>query len=355
MKKLNKGLRILWSLILCVLLIGCGSSKPASNESATASGAMNSQDAAYGVADFDAKEAYDAHEEVANEIAQNQDTSQKLVYTGSLSIETLEYDESVKNMRSLVNQFSGVIESEDETDNAYNWYSTEYKKTRGTKAIYLTVRIPTKDFQNFLEAMGGTGKIINRSTNVENITRQYNSVSTDIESYQIQQRRLLEMLEQAQSVEDMITIESRLSEVERQLRQKENERSVMDTDVELSTVYIEIREVMEFTPEETGWVTTNFWRRLGSTIKSSWTHLIYLIQQVIFFIINVIPYIVVFMPLLYLVNWIIKHFPKEIKMFKRISDFFHDLFKKNKDGNNENKNENKEKNKNKNNKKEEQQ
>ena len=48
MKKLNKGLRILWALILCVLLIGCGSSKPASNESATASGAMNSQDAAYG-------------------------------------------------------------------------------------------------------------------------------------------------------------------------------------------------------------------------------------------------------------------------------------------------------------------
>ena len=129
MKRINKGLRLLWTLILCVLLIGCGSGKQTYNNGA-ASGAMNSQDAAYGVADFDAKEAYDAHEEVANEIAQNQDTSQKLVYTGSLSIETLEYDESVKNMRSLVNQFSGVIESEDETDNAYNWYSTEYKKTR---------------------------------------------------------------------------------------------------------------------------------------------------------------------------------------------------------------------------------
>ncbi|MBR2825497.1 MAG: DUF4349 domain-containing protein [Solobacterium sp.] len=315
MKKISKGFLFVWILIACVLFVGCGRSSGAMTSDSNSS---VPQAAAGGIATYDEKteEAYlEESMQAIEDWAEEVQTEQKLVYTGSLSIETLKYEDTLKNMRNLIKQYSGIIEEEQESDNAYNWYATDYKKTRGTKSIYLTVRIPTKDFAKFLEEMEGTGKVIQRSTNVENITRRYNSVSTDIESYQIQQKRLLEMMQTAQTVEEMIVIESRLSEVERQLRQSENERNIMDTDVALSTVYIDIREVMEYTPEESGLVISNFWKRLVSTFKWSWEFFIYLVQQAILLVVRIIPFVIVFVPLFFVLRWIWNILPKDFRNY----------------------------------------
>lgn len=319
MKQMKK---FIVSIITIILLMGCGGNSGSAQYTGghyaaeTNSAAMTTE----GVADYsyDAKEAAEEAEGTSETVL----SQEKLVYRGSLSIETLGYEETVKNMRALIQQFNGIVENENESDNAGNWYSTSYQKTRGTKDISLTVRIPTKDFNAFLEAMEGTGKIVNRSTNVENITRRYNSVSTEIESLKIQQERLLEMLKNAETVEDMILIESRLSEVETQLKLRQNERADMDTDVNYSTVNIYIREVMEYTPAETGMVTANFWRRVGETFKWAFTFFIYLIQQIVLTIIRLIPIAIIAVPVIFLFRYLRKKFPKKEKVTKERKPFF---------------------------------
>ena len=75
---------------------------------------------------------------------------------------------------------------------------------------------------------------------------RYNDQSILIESLEKQETRLLEMMDKAETIEDMITIESRLSEVQTQLNQARNTLAGYDTDIDYSTINVQIEEVPFF-------------------------------------------------------------------------------------------------------------
>lgn len=68
-------------------------------------------------------------------------------------------------------------------------------------------------------------------------------------------------LEQAESIEEMMTIESRLSDIRYQLESMESQLRTYDSQIEYSTVSLYISEVVELTPVETKEQTT--WERIS--------------------------------------------------------------------------------------------
>ena len=169
---------------------------------------------------------------------------EKLVYTGGLSVETTSFASTLTRIRQSITDMGGFIESENDSDDSYGWYMEGYRKSSSTLSSYIHARIPSSRFYEFLDGIEGEGaKVTNRYVNVENISRRYSETATSIESYQIQERRLLAMMEEAKRVSDMLEIESRLSEVQGYLKQYQNALSGMDTDVAYSTVSINVREV----------------------------------------------------------------------------------------------------------------
>ncbi len=216
-------------------------------------------------------------------------TGDKLVYTGSISLETLDYDTTVSEVRSRIEEYKGIIENENESSSNYDWYQND-NDGYDRRYLYLTVRIPTESYEKFLDEMEGSGHVVSKSSNVENISRQYNDNSIEIEALEKQQTRLLEMLDQAQSVEDMVTIESRLSEVETQLNQKKSYQAQMDTDVEYSTVNIDISEVNQYTPSEDH-PLGNFGKRFVDGVKSGWHDFLWFLQELVIFLVGHIPHI----------------------------------------------------------------
>ena len=72
---------------------------------------------------------------------------------------------------------------------------------------------------------------------------------------QAENDRLLELMEKAESIEDIITIEQRLSNVRYQIESMEAQLRTYDNKVDYSTVHLDVSEVKELTPvhEETLW------------------------------------------------------------------------------------------------------
>ncbi len=170
--------------------------------------------------------------------------AEKLVYTGNLTVETTQFTLTLSRIRDTITEMGGFIESEEDSDDSNGWYREGYTKSSSTLRTYLQARIPSSRFYEFLDGIEGDGaKVINRSVNVRNISRQYSEIATTIESYEIQEQRLLEMMKDATRVSDMLEIEARLSEVQNSLKQYSNTLAGMDTDVAYSTVSIDIREV----------------------------------------------------------------------------------------------------------------
>lgn len=239
--------------------------------------------------------------------------SDKLVYTCDLRIQTLVYDDTLLNIREKISSAGGFISSEYEYDNDYRWYYSDNSKTNATRNITITVRVSSDKYDDFLNSLDGDGKIISKSSNVENISRQYYDTEAIIESLNIQEKRLLDMMDKAQTIEEMISVEQRLTEVQTQLNQYKTSLAVMQSDVDYSTVTINLEEVYEY--DET--IHTNtFFDRLGNTLKNAWRSFGVTLENILFFVIMAIPQIIIFIPIIVIAIIVFNKIKNKIKTKK---------------------------------------
>ncbi len=296
--------------LFSALLILAGCSSGAAGQDSEA--AEYYYDEGAGIADYSAVNTQEMREDAeAGETKEDELSSQKLVYSGSIEIETLTYEETAENVRRWISTYGVMIERENAYDYDNSWRG--YGSGRGTRALSMTLRVPSERFYDFINDLQGTGKVRSLSTNIDNITKRYSSVSTEIESLEIQQDRLLDMLRDAETVEDMLTVERRLSEVESDLKNYRNQLSSMDTDLAWSTVYLNVTEVTEYTETQSDLYTGNFGQRLMSTLQWAGQFFVWLIQQIILTLVRLIPVAVIAAPLI----WLIRRFGPKMKIRRK--------------------------------------
>ena len=97
------------------------------------------------------------------------------------------------------------------------------------------MRIPKSKLDAFLGDVAENSNITSRSEQERDVTTSY----VDLESHKkvllTEQERLMTYLEQAESIEEMMTIESRLSDIRYQLESKESQLRTNDSQIEYST------------------------------------------------------------------------------------------------------------------------
>jgi len=217
------------------------------------------------------------------------ESEQKLIYTCDVQMETMAYQETMDNIKSLIKKYNGIIESESTSDGEYDWYYSNPSHS-GTKSTYMTVRIPAKDYDHFLANLEGSdSKIRSQSQYVQNITRAYNDQTVLIEALKTQETRLIEMMDKAETIEDMITVEARLTEVQTQLNQAKRALATMDTNVSYSTINLSINEVREYTPNTH---RETFGERLARGLRESWSGFGEFLQDALIAIIYLFPFLI---------------------------------------------------------------
>lgn len=241
----------LCTLLLAVtLLAGCGGSssesRPASITTEATESAMYSEDI---YPSETVMEETAAAEEAGggSEPVEVKETERKLIRNVNMDVETENFDELMSNVSKKTESLGGYIED----SRVYNG-SQYYEERRNAD---LTLRIPAENLDSFLSAVSETCNVISQNESVEDVTLQYVDMKSHKEALETEQDRLLELLEQAETVEDIITIESRLSEVRYQLESMESQLRTLDNQVSYSTVYLYIQEVKRYTPvkEQTTW------------------------------------------------------------------------------------------------------
>ena len=179
------------------------------------------------------------------------DTSRKLITTSYLDVETKEFDQLYADVESYVNSHGGYLES----INTYN--GSRYYGEVVERHADLTVRIPAEKLDDFIKEIGNAGNITNRTQNVEDITLTYVDLEAHEKTLRDEEARLEEFLREAESIEDMIYIEDRLANVRYQIESMESQLRTYDNKVNYATVYLNISEVVEYTPvvyeEPTTW------------------------------------------------------------------------------------------------------
>ena len=231
---------ILVSVIIATLLLsGCGSSKNTSE--AMAMKAMgNGADYASAVAE----EAMMYDEMPVNadsgEVTVN-DTSRKLIKNADMTVETEDLSALMDNLNSRINEYGGYVES------SYVDNGNQYSSYRNAS---LTVRIPSDKLDAFINNIGEVSNVLSKNLSVVDITLEYVDTEAKRSSLETEQKRLLELMDRAETIDEIIVIEQRLSEVRYELESAERQIRSYDNQVDYSTVNIQIREVVKYTPVE---------------------------------------------------------------------------------------------------------
>lgn len=262
--------RIIASLVCAMLatsLIACGGSSETSNSSSGYKAAADSgsyEAAEYYADDYDynydvAEEAYisdgsGSSTAVDTTTTENATTSnRKLIRTVNLSVETKEFDKLVDNISSEVTSRGGYVE------NMNGYYGSTYRSDVSSKSATIVARIPAAQLDSFLELVGERSNITNKSESVEDITLSYVDMESHKKMLEEEQSRLLSFLSEATSIDEIITIEERLTTVKYQIESMEAQLRTYDNKIDYSTVTINITEVVDYTeivepePEKTTW------------------------------------------------------------------------------------------------------
>lgn len=230
---------------LMLLTAGCGGSAKnmaggvTSESSAAMDTAASMPEAAEGVA-----EEMDAGGMITSEygIDQVAQAGRKLIRTVRLELQTKEYDELIDGIGKKIQEMNGYIENSSVWGNSYNNSSTRNSE--------YTVRIPSDRLDEFVQVVGELGNVVYKNEYVEDVTLQYVDVESHQKALETERDRLMELLEQAENLEDLLAIENRLSEVRYELENYGSQKRFLENQIDYSTVSLSITEVERIT--ETG-------------------------------------------------------------------------------------------------------
>ncbi len=214
---------------------------------------------------------------------------EKLIYNVSMSIQTKDFKGALSVLNQKLKACGGFIQYEKQTDNASGWYYDYYEKTRGTLTEYIVVRIPTEKLNSFLDDISGLGKVLSRDMDVKNVTSSYNDVETRIAVLEKKEQSYIEMMGQAKSIDEMLSIDKYLTDVQEELACLKNQISNWDTDVAYSTVTLTISEVLDYTTTE----QDSFWTRLVETLRESGEFFLDALEFLLNALIYILPFAVV--------------------------------------------------------------
>ena len=214
-------------------------------------------------------------------VAQNENMNRKLIKTVSMDVETEEFDTLLGNVRKRVNELEGYVEAEE--INARSYYISN-----NNRSAFMSIRIPSNQLDNFVKEVSEISNVIWKDENIRDVTLQYVDIESHKMALQIEQERLFELLERAETMEDIITIESRLSEIRYESQNYESQLRVMNNQIEYSTISLHIEEVQKLTPQK----EKGAWEKITEGFANSLSDIWQGIQNTTIGFIIYLPYLI---------------------------------------------------------------
>ena len=167
--------------------------------------------------------------------------NRKLIRTVNLNVETDAFDTLLETLNAEIAELNGYVEQSDISGNSM-------QSSRSRRWAHMTVRIPSTSLDMFITSVETNGNVTNKSETTTDVTLKYSDLESRKKSLTIEQDRIWELLEKADTLDAVIALEERLSEIRYELESMESQLCLYDNQVDYRTVHINIEEVKVYTP-----------------------------------------------------------------------------------------------------------
>ncbi len=164
---------------------------------------------------------------------------QKLIRTAYLEMETTAFDEAAAALAEMTERMGGYYEN-----------SSMANRNNGARWAESMIRIPAENLDAFLASAGELCHVTWQQLTQEDVSEAYYDTEGRLKTQKIKLERLQKLLSEAELMEDIITIESAISETEWNIENLSGTLRRYDSKVDYATVHVTLQEVYKLSNVE---------------------------------------------------------------------------------------------------------
>lgn len=162
----------------------------------------------------------------------------KIIRTASMTLEARDYEEALAALRAAVDEAGGYIE-----------YTASYADS-GARSAEFTCRVPAAQYAPFLEAVQAAGSVLHSEESTQDATGEYVDIEARLNSLRTQEARLLALMEESGSLEELLAVQEKLTEVQYEIERYTGQQKALENSIDYASVFVYVQEVEAYTPAE---------------------------------------------------------------------------------------------------------
>lgn len=152
-----------------------------------------------------------------------------VIYTGTLTVRVGDAPKAADRARAIADEAGGYLADSD-------------ADLEGTKEVHVTLRVPSDAFEGAMADLAKLGDVQARKVGSEDVTDQVVDLQGRLENAQASADRLRELLAKAENVQNVVTIEDRLTQRETEIESLTGQLEVVQDQVKLATIRVTLTE-----------------------------------------------------------------------------------------------------------------
>jgi hypothetical protein len=225
----------------------------------------------------------------------------KIIRNAELALEAASPEEAQQKITALAESKGGfVVESQQS--------STTAQATVRDK-VTMTLRVPADKFNETLDEVRKTAsRVVVETVKGQDVTEEFIDIEARLKTKKALEAQFLEIMKQAKTVEDTLTVQTELSKIRGEVEQIEGRKRFLESQTSLSTIKLTLQTPTAFSANSSG-----FFYQLGKSFSSGFEVALNFILIFITFIIAILPFMVlVVLPIYLVIRYFWKRYKKHI-------------------------------------------
>ena len=165
-----------------------------------------------------------------------------IIKTGAIKVEIEDIEKAEDQIRSLAEEKESIVTS---------------SRMSSEKTYAATLKVPTSELENTMDAVAGLGKELSRSINTSDVTEELIDREAELKNLIVLRERMRELLVKATNVEEILKVERELNRIQTRIDSINRRLKNLKGQVEYSRLHVEITQKRIYGP--LGYIGIGIW------------------------------------------------------------------------------------------------
>ncbi len=180
-------------------------------------------------------------------------------YSSRIVLEVEDIGSSLRDIRNIASRHGGYISS------------LVYNMGGSLGSAYIVLKVPTENYRVALNELSDLGKVVEIREEANDVTMQYIDLEARLRNLRAEEARLLELLNKAQRVEEILKIEELIMRVRGEIERLSSQLMYLKNRVEYSEISVKLIKPRVIEPKPSPWPEFNIEKILADALRIAYT------------------------------------------------------------------------------------